>query len=298
MINRQFIKVLRGGIFLLCFLIAGSLSAQNLSPDQIRQKMAKIRQSTNWNDSSAANKANEEIQKLAKQLMLSGKNKFAPDKLQNKEEEEKNVDFKMGLWKQMMKAASEGESADILLGKPVREEIVEEHKEAESPKNITPEFLQEMTLLVIDMSLSTIQRTIDLMQNYQSIKTLIITGGKNGAPVNLQELLKRASKYPLENLYIINFGLFVTKIPEQINQFSNLSYLGMFNNKISQLPKNISSFTKLDSLFIDINPITTLFPAINSMKNLKTLGIAKTSISDAEIKKIQKLLPGCKVIIK
>jgi len=140
MINRQFIKVLRGGIFLLCFLIAGSLSAQNLSPDQIRQKMAKIRQSTNWNDSSAANKANEEIQKLAKQLMLSGKNKFAPDKLQNKEEEEKNVDFKMGLWKQMMKAASEGESADILLGKPVREEILRNIKKPNHQKTLLRSF--------------------------------------------------------------------------------------------------------------------------------------------------------------
>ena len=298
MINRQIIKVLWGGIILFCFLITGILSAQNLSQDEIRQKMAKIRQSINWSDPDAAKKANEEIQNLSKQLMLSGKNKFAPDGLQNKEEEEKNVDFKMGLWKQMMKAASEGDSADILLGKPVREEIVEEYKEAESPKNITPEFLKEITYLVIDMSLSTVQRTIDLMQNYQSIKTLIITGGKHEVAVNLQDLLNRASKYPLVNLYIINFGHFVTKIPEQINQFSNLSNLGIFNNKISQLPKSISSFTKLDSLFIDINPITTLFPAINSMKNLKALGIAKTSISDAEIKKIQKLLPECKVIIK
>lgn len=285
-------------ILFLCLLFAGNLIAQNQSPAELKKQMAKIRQSTDWNDPVAAKKANDEIKKLSKQLMMSGQNNNTSKDAQTKEEQEEGAEYKMKLWNQMMESAKDGENADILLGKPIRDEIVEEFKEDESPKNITPEFFKEMSVLVIDMSVPTVQRTIDIMQNYQSIKTLIITSGKSPVAVNLQDILNKASNYPLENLYIINFGHFVTKIPDQINQYAHLSTLGLFNNKISQLPKNINSLKKLDSLFIDINPINTLFPAINSMKDLKTLGIAKTSVSDAEIKKIRELLPNCEVKIK
>ena len=58
--------------FLIPFLIlfvSLLVSAQNKpSSDQIRQQMARIRQSTNWSDPAAAKKANEEIKKLASQL--------------------------------------------------------------------------------------------------------------------------------------------------------------------------------------------------------------------------------------
>jgi hypothetical protein len=39
-----------------------------------------------------------------------------------------------------------------------------------------------------------------------------------------------------------------------------------------------------------------LFPDINSFKNLKTLSLAKTSISDSEVKTIKELLPECEII--
>jgi tetratricopeptide (TPR) repeat protein len=52
----------------LLFAIALPALSQNSSPDAIRKQMAKIRQTTNWNDPAAAKKANEEIQKLAQKL--------------------------------------------------------------------------------------------------------------------------------------------------------------------------------------------------------------------------------------
>lgn len=58
------------------------------------------------------------------------------------------------------------------------------------------------------MSLKTVQRTIDQMDKYKSIKTLIITGGQFGSAVNLDDLLNKAKNYPLEELYIINFKIF------------------------------------------------------------------------------------------
>jgi len=45
-----------------------AVSQSTQSTDQIRQQMAKIRQTTNWDDPVAAKKANEEIKKLSQQL--------------------------------------------------------------------------------------------------------------------------------------------------------------------------------------------------------------------------------------
>lgn len=60
----------RFAIIFFCFLVISQiLTAQNQpNTDAIRKQMAKIRQTTDWNDPVAAKKANEEIKKLAQQL--------------------------------------------------------------------------------------------------------------------------------------------------------------------------------------------------------------------------------------
>jgi hypothetical protein len=288
---------------LIFFLILAStiVIAQQSKPnaDQLREQMFNIRQTADWNDPVKAKEANAKIKELSNQLMILGQEKkqqntATPDSSKAKEE----VEFRKQLLDQMIKSADQGEEADILLAEPLREEIVEEYKEEESPKNIRPEFLQEMPVLVIDMSVPTVQRTIDIMQNYTSVQTLVITGGEHGAPVNLPDLLQRAAHFPLQTLYIINFRQFLTTIPEQINQFKNLSTLAVFNNKIGQLPPMNGFSSQLDSLFVDANPVSTLFPAISTLSDLKTLCIANTNISEAEINKIRQLFPKCQIRTK
>ncbi|MBE0539077.1 MAG: hypothetical protein IH620_05145 [Ignavibacterium sp.] len=292
---KQFIS-----IFFIIMLCTALFAQKDLTPEQIKNKMTQIRENTDWSDPVASKKANEEIKTLSKQLMMSRVNNNPVNQIDSvhAQIQKENIESISGQWNQIMEASRYGKDADILLGKPIREKIVEDYKEDESPKNITPEFFKEMSVLVIDMSIPTVQRTIDVMQNFKGIETLIIAAGNKSAAVNLTDILKRALHYPLKELYVINFGQFVTSIPKEINQFKNLSTLAVFNNNINQLPEMKSFASKLDSLFIDINPINSLFPAISSMKNLKKLGIAKTSISDAEIKEIEKLLPDCEVIIK
>ncbi|HCY76768.1 MAG TPA: hypothetical protein DHV28_12680 [Ignavibacteriales bacterium] len=292
---KQFIS-----IFFIIMLCTALFAQKDLTPEQIKNKMTQIRENTDWSDPVASKKANEEIKTLSKQLMMSRVSNNPVNQIDSvhAQIQKENIESISGQWNQIMEASRYGKDADILLGKPIREKIVEDYKEDESPKNITPEFFKEMSVLVIDMSIPTVQRTIDVMQNFKGIETLIIIAGNKSAAVNLTDILKRALHYPLKELYVINFGQFVTSIPKEINQFKNLSTLAVFNNNINQLPEMKSFASKLDSLFIDMNPINSLFPAISSMKNLKKLGIAKTSISDAEIKEIEKLLPDCEVIIK
>jgi hypothetical protein len=279
----------------VCFSL---LAQQDLTPQEIKDKMSQIREDTDWSDPVASKKANEEIKKLSKQLMMSRVNKNPTNQTDSVrvDLQKENIENISKTWNQMMESAKLGEEGDILLGKPVRDEIAEDYNEDQSPKNINPEFLKQMNLLVIDMSIPTVQRTIDVMRNFTGIEILIITSGKGNVSVDLSDILQKASHYPLKELYIINFGQFVSTIPGEVNQFKDLTTLGLFNNDLAKLPESDAFASNLSSLSIDINPIYTLFPDINSFKNLKTLSIAKTSISDSEIISIKELLPDCEII--
>jgi Leucine-rich repeat (LRR) protein len=285
-------------LLLLVLLLAVPSFSQDIDATQIKSRMAEIRKTTNWDNPDEAKKANEQIKKLSKQLMMSKVNKNPTNESDSihAEVQKENIETISGMWNQIMESAKNGENADILLGKPIREKIVEEYKNDESPNIKNQEYLDEMDLLVIDMSLKTVQRTIDQMERFKSIKTLIISSGKFGTAVDLIDLLKRAKNYPLEELYIINFKLFVSEIPKQIKQFKNLKLLAVFDNNINSLPTELGSLTSLKTLYIDMNPISVLLPTVGKLKHLEKLGVVKTNIGDLEIADLKKILPNCEVL--
>lgn len=285
-------------IFFMITFCFSLLAQQDLTQQEIKELMSQIREDTDWSDPVASKKANEQIKKLSKQLMMSRVNNNPTNQTDSVKAElqKENIENISKTWNQMMESAKLGEEGDILLGKPVRDEITEDYNEDQSPKNFNPEFLKQMNILVIDMSIPTVQRTIDVMHNFTGIEILIITAGKGNVSVDLSDILQKASHYPLKELYVINFGQLVSTIPEEVNQFKDLTTLGLFNNDLAKLPESGTFASNLSSLSIDINPIYTLFPDINSFKNLKTLSIAKTSISDSEVKAIKDLLPECEII--
>ncbi|MBK7500444.1 MAG: hypothetical protein IPI19_15500 [Ignavibacteriales bacterium] len=288
-------------VLILYLLFASNLFAQqDLTPQEIKDLMSQIREDTDWSDPAASKAANEEIKKLSKQLMMSRVNKNPTNQTDSvrADLQKENIENISKTWNQMMESAKNGENADILLGKPIREEIIEEFKNDESPIIKNQEYLDEMTLLVIDMSLKTVQRTIDQMDKYKSIKTLIITGGQFGSAVNLDDLLNKAKNYPLEELYIINFKIFVNSLPKQIKQFKNLKLLSVLNNNVKSLPSEVGSLTSLKTLYVDINPISTLLPTVGKLKQLEKLGVGKTNINESEIAKIKQLLPNCEVLLQ
>jgi Leucine-rich repeat (LRR) protein len=286
--------------FLLCFLI-GNLLAQNTNnAAAIRQQMAQIRKSTNWDDPTAAKKANAQIQELSKKMMMTGPDpaNLPPNLTEEQKEEAKkeSADDKMKMWGQIIKGVEQGENADILLAEPVREEIKEEYKKDDEPVTSSPMFQELMTMLFIDMSQPTVQTLIGQMENFKSIKTLIITGGKYGAPVNLEMLVSKAKNYPLVELYIINFRQFVTAVPKTVSSFKNLELLALYNNSITQLPPEISEVVSLKKLYVDLNPLTTLVPEIGLLNKLDTLGAVQTSLPESEILRISESLPNCKIL--
>lgn len=289
---------------IICLLLllgfAAYSQAKQKSADELKKEMAQIRQNTDWGNEAEANKAQAKIEELSKQLMIMRKMEqqqqagATVDSAKLQEEAE----YKMGLWKQMMAAVDQGENGDILLAKPLREKIVEAYKNDESPKVKNPLYFEEQTFLCIDMSVPTIQRIIDQMENFKSIKALMITCSKEPMPVDLNDLLTRARNYPLEQLHIINFKQFVNTIPDEIGQFNELKVLTLFNNNIDQLPASIDQLSDLQKLYVDLNPVSTLMPSISSLNKLDTLGIAKTQISESETEQIKVLLPNCNILVK
>lgn len=136
------------------------------------------------------------------------------------------------------------------------------------------------------------------MDKFKSVKNLILTGGKIGAPINLNDVLMKSAALPLEKLYIIDFKAFVTDIPETVGNFKKLKSLGLFNNRISRLPVSVGALPELTTLYVDANPITTLVPAAESLKKLTEVGIGKTKISSLEQERLHKILPNCKILTK
>ena len=283
-------------LILLCSLSCYTTAQQDEA--SIKQQMSAIRKSTNWEDPAAAKKANEQIKELSKKLMMTGNPQGNQPQNQSKAEVEQAkkdaTDEKMKIWSQIMKSASGGERADVLLGEPVREEIKEDYRNDESD-GINPAILNESTTLILDFSLPVTQFLVSQMELFRSIKTLVIIGVESIVPVDLNNILEKAIKYPLYELYIVGFEANLKKIPENIVLFPKLTILGLYGNKISVLPATLLKLTNLKVLQLDYNPVLTIQPLKELVKNLEELSIKKTEIPQSEVADIKQMFPNCKI---
>jgi len=281
---------------LICCIAMNSQAQQNAA--SIKQQMSAIRKSTNWEDPVAAKKANEQIKELSKKLMMTGGNpQGLPNNLSKGEAEQAKkeaVDETMQIWGQVMKSAAGGESADILLAEPVREEINKDYREDEA-EGLNPAMLSECTTLILDFSVPFTQTLVSQMEMFTSIKNLVIIGVESIVPVDLNNILEKAKKYPLYELYIVGFEANLKKIPENIMLFPGLNILGLYGNQISVLPANLIKLNNLKVLQLDYNPILTLLPLKELVKNLEELSIKNTEISQAEVADLKQMFPNCKI---
>lgn len=301
-------------IFLLLFFLLTNmiLLAQNTNNEatQIKQQMSAIRKNTNWSDAAAAKEANTKIEALsakltqalrkssqAQQQNQQGSNETPSDANVKNELQQKMDDYSSKLMNQMMKIVREGNEGKMDLAEPLREEIKQEYKDDDDPKIKCREWLQSMPYLLINMSEPQVRLVINQMAAFKAIKTLVVTCNTKGTPVDLEEIIRNAANYPLEELYIINFGNSVSHLPSGIGNFSKLNMLSLYNNNLAELPASVSKLTNLNALYADMNPIQTIKPVVSSLSSLKNLGVAKTGITEAEINQIRQILPKC-VIIK
>jgi Leucine-rich repeat (LRR) protein len=281
---RRFIYML---LMMLCF---EQLPAQ--SATEIKAQISKIRRSTNWDDPTAAKKANAKIDSLSKKMAQANRSPSA-DTMQSKMQDQA-LEEKFKMIDQAAAMAAKGKQADMDMAKPLREEIKEIYKEEENPR-INPKVMEEVDLLTLNMSLPHTDKLIEQMPNFTNIRRLIITCYAP-VPVDLMHILKQAATYPLEELYVFNFEAQVSTLPMQVGNFTQLKILQLSNNRLKQLPASLKACTSLQELYLSFNPTQTIFPVIADCKQLQMLGVEGTGISSAELQKITTLIPNCKIL--
>ena len=318
-INAYSLKNFVKAAFLISFLLISNLlfsqNANQTRVTQIRQQMAKIRQTTNWDNAAEAKAANDQIKVLMKELTEASSaakgNPGAPgsqgqsgsdsgtgndDAGKMSELQAEMAKQKVDVYTKIWEAGSAGKSAPILIAEEVREEIVKEFKEDESNEGKSADGFESMPYLLINVSMPGVQAVIDQMPAFRGIKILVITADRTGALVDLNSILSKAKDYPLEELYIVNFGTSVSTLPANIGNFKGLLKLSVLNNNIKILPQALSKLTNLEVLHADVNPIQSLLAEVKSLPRLKELGIYKTKISETEIEQIRQALPNCEIL--
>ncbi len=273
------------------------------NPAEIKQELRSIRKNTDWNSPAATKEANARIDELMQQLLkLQSQRDAAESQARSEarpdEDEDKAVMTREEVWQKVQEIADKGKGAKIDMAEPVRQKVAEEYEEDRDHSIKNPAIYQEFTALVIDLSRQEAPALIELLDKFTGIKTLVLTGGANGAPVDLPYILGKAKKLPLTELYIFNFRGFLTAVPESVGAFTGLTRLSLFNNNIAGLPAAAGKMKQLAVLHVDINPITTLLPTVEGLTNLTELGIGKTKISAAEQGQLAKLLPNCRILTK
>lgn len=277
----------------------GALLPDN--PAAIKQELRSIRKNTDWNSPAATKKANARIDALIQQLLKLQSLQEAAEsqdrgEVRADEDEDKAVLTREKVWQKTQEIADKGKGAKIDMAEPVRQKIMEEYEEDRDHSIKNPAIYQELTVLVIDLSRQEAPALIGLLDKFTGIKTLVLTGGANGAPVDLPYILGKAKKLPLTELYIFNFRGFLAAVPESVGAFTGLTRLSLFNNNITRLPAAVSKMKQLEVLHVDINPITTLMPTVKGLANLTEIGVGKTKISAAEQGQLVKLLPNCRIV--
>ena len=290
-------------LFVLTLLLVaapGRAAEPPTDPAVIRAEMIKIRRATNWNDPTAVHEANERIRHLTAQLEANRLKqeavKAGATTEQATEAAQSSIVNRATVLEKVERYVKENRGDSLELNTDFRRQIVKEYEEERDPKITGSAYLQEATTLVINVETQKGQAALKQLDQFRSVRRLIISGGRVGAPINLEEALNRAHHLPLEELHIYNFRGFVSAIPERIGQFQGLTKLALFNNSLRSLPAAIGNLGSLTTLLVDANPIVSVLPSVQRLTELKMLGIAQTKVPADETARIRAMLPQCKVI--
>lgn len=282
--------------FLLLLSSSISVNGQNPDAEAIKKRMTTIRQTTDWKDKDEAAKANAEISKLAKELMMT--KSVTRDQVSGVPEPgqmlEEDIDFKLSLWNRLWADSRDGKQ-EVDLAKPLREKIIEEYKEDSDHSVKNPEILNNTSILVINMSMKGVEAVIEQMPMFKNISTLVVICEKPEG-VDLETIFTNASEYPLEKLCVLNFGSFVTNLPESLGQFKSLGEINLIGNNLYSLPNSLSELHSLERLYADMNPLYSVIGQITGLNKLVQLGIKGTNINEEEIKLIETALPECQIL--
>jgi tetratricopeptide (TPR) repeat protein len=246
-------------VFIFCLsALAGAQNTQ--SPDQIRAEMAKIRQTTNWDDPAAAAKANAEIKKLAGQLTGGKSPNGSPGN------------------QQAQQGGSKSPGLEAKTSAATRENII---AIADRFYNRSYKALDPASKIQFDQDLKTAASD---EFNLKAVKRLASTGGSlisigddhNQACVYITSAVKAM---PADTLSINNFGAYL-RIIDSIN--TSVPVLLYANKLYSQSPIIL---TQLGCSYFELDDMKQAeFYLKEALKNDPDFGQAHTALCDLYIK--------------
>lgn len=245
---------------------------------KIADELQYIQDHTNWGNPEEAQKAFIRMGKLAEQ---SDNDKSIPTEK-----------FPIDTTKQKVLEMG-AEEAGLLA-----QEIGSDFKNEDGTGEISDEYYQETTFLMIDLENPKPGLTLDKVKSLSKIETLFIAGTESGVEINLDSLFVHLEGKPLTELFLVRNYSGTKTIPESIGKLTGLKKLGLYANEIADLPNSIKNLTDLEELYLDVNPIEKLPASVGQLKSLKMLGIVKTGISPEEQSLIQKMIPNCQILSK
>ncbi|MGE5318398.1 MAG: hypothetical protein ACM3ME_10410 [Chloroflexota bacterium] len=284
-------------LLILAFFSVCILIAQNPDADAIRKKMAAIRQTTNWKNKEEAAKANAEINKLAKELMMTKsvpRDQVGEDGPEPGYMLEEDIDFKLRLWNELWGAFKRDDKQVDLAG-TLRKDIVEDYNEDSDHTVKSQELLDNVSILTLNMSMPGIDAVINQMPYFKNIRTLVIVC-QQPVPVDLQDILDKASGYPLEQLFVFNFGPMVTDIPETIGNFRKLNEISLIGNHITSLPPTMVQLPNLRKLYVSLNPVSTIVSALSPGQKMSEIALQNTNVTEEEKDTLRQMFPGCTIL--
>ncbi len=284
-------------VYLILLLPLYCIAQETADPAAIKKKIGDVRKATNWDNPSEAKKANATIDSLSKLMSKAMMEQSIPagETVEEKSVREENESYKEKLLEGIVKSAQKGKKADLLMGETA-EQMIDEfiRQEEEKRKKKSPEYFEQMNFLCLDMSSPEVQAVIDQMDNFKGITVMLLTGGQYRRPADFSSIFSKAARYPLKELYIIDFENHLKEVPREVINYKELTTLVLFNNSIATIP-SLHSLQQLNTLQVDMNPVNTIYSSIRDLKQLVKLGTQKTGITDAERATIKKQLPNCHI---
>jgi len=105
-----------------------------------------------------------------------------------------------------------------------------------------------------------------------------------------------SSLYQCQNLKELNLNFNnLEYLPDEISRLQNLTSITLNKNKLSVLPATIGSLSKLQYLSLIYNNLQFLPDEIRFLSNLKILHLEGNPIPEAEIARIDSMLPNTKI---
>ncbi len=90
----------------------------------------------------------------------------------------------------------------------------------------------------------------------------------------------------------------IQKIPDEIKNLKNLKVIDLTDNSGITNIDNITTLTNLETLNLFGCGLTSLPKDIGNLEKLKQLGLTGNHLSDAELKRLQKIFPNCDIIYR